>query len=81
MYMISIKYVKVEHCVSDLVKLKEELGSAAQELKGLISETEDGQTMYKGHQLSKFPQSDIPSACNKFIDSLVENIESRLAKF
>jgi hypothetical protein len=52
--------VKVEHCVSDLVKLKEELGSAAQELKGLISETEDG---LKGYMVNMTPNWMLLDVC------------------
>ena len=68
--------MNIDHCLGDLKKLKTTPGIHQQELSDSLK---DG--VFKDHHVAACPMSDIQSAAKKFIDSLIDNIQSRYIYF
>ncbi|XP_076441540.1 uncharacterized protein LOC143280686 [Babylonia areolata] len=68
--------VKIDSCIDRLMGLKSG-GQHMQQFKEQLVHGDDGKTRFEGCDIAACPESDVQSAVNKFIDSLINNIKMR----
>ena len=67
--------IKIDSCINKLMGLKSG-GQHMQQFKEQFVRGDDGKTQFEGYDIAACPESDVTSAVNKFIDSLI-NIKMR----
>ena len=74
---VALVKIKIDQCVQDLQKLKDEPGAHMLELNGLLDKTTQPSPSYCTHHITGCRENEISSPIRKFIDNLITNINTR----